>query len=112
MKYFSKIRVLSCKHSHRPMRARVVSHLFYKLIYVQCGSYLTSLSLFVAPPDEKEVDGKIWIEFDDGDSGFFQLDEIKRIHPDFPVEGKRIVTQFTLFDDSQDSEKIEFSYQK
>ncbi|PFX32012.1 BAH and coiled-coil domain-containing protein 1 [Stylophora pistillata] len=39
-----------------------------------------------APPDEKEVDGKIWIEFDDGDSGFFQLDEIKRIRPDFPVE--------------------------
>ena len=43
--------------------------------------------MFLAPPDEKEVDGKIWIEFDDGDSGFFQLNEIKRIHPDFPVEG-------------------------
>ena len=56
-----------------------------------CGSYLTFLSVFLAPPDEKEVNGKIWIEFDDGDSGFFQLNEIKRIHPDFPVEGKRIV---------------------
>ena len=41
-----------------------------------------------APPDEKEVDGKIWIEFDDGDSGFFQLNEIKRIRIDFPVEGE------------------------
>lgn len=39
-----------------------------------------------APPDEKEVNGKIWIEFDDGDSGFFQLDEIRRIHPNFPAE--------------------------
>lgn len=48
---------------------------------------LISFSLFLAPPDEKEVDGKIWIEFDDGDSGFFQLNEIKRIRPDFPVEG-------------------------
>ena len=51
-------------------------------------AHLTCLSVFLAPPDEKEVDGKIWIEFDDGDSGFFQLNEIKRIHPDFPVEGK------------------------
>ena len=33
------------------------------------------------------MEGKTWIEFDDGDSGFFQLNEIKRIHPDFPVEG-------------------------
>ena len=58
--------------------------------------------MFVAPPDEKEVDGKIWIEFDDGDSGFFQLNEIKRIRQDFPVEGKRMLnlpcsaTQVTL----------------
>lgn len=34
------------------------------------------------------MNGKIWIEFDDGDSGFFQLDEIRRIHPNFPAEGK------------------------
>ena len=72
----------------------MVKHRLSCLIYfVICGSYahLTFLSVFVAPPDEKEVDGKIWIEFDDGDSGFFQLNEIKRIHPDFPVEGKHTV---------------------
>lgn len=34
------------------------------------------------------MDGKIWIEFDDGDSGFFQLNEIKRIRSDFPIEGE------------------------
>ena len=50
-------------------------------------SKLFFVCLLVAPQDEKEVEGKIWIEFDDGDSGFFQLNEIKRIHPDFPVEG-------------------------
>ena len=53
--------------------------------------------LFVAPPDEKEVDGKIWIEFDDGDSGFFQLNEIKRIHPDFPVEGEIYISLLYFF---------------
>mgnify|MGYP000017110483 CR=1 FL=1 len=53
--------------------------------------YLLCLRSFVAPPDEKEVNGKIWIEFDDGDSGFFQLDEIRRIHPNFPAEGKTFV---------------------
>lgn len=78
------------------MKAGVTSRLLYKLMYsrrVICVScvHLTFLSVFLAPPDEKEVDGKIWIEFDDGDSGFFQLNEIKRIRPDFPVEGKRMV---------------------
>ena len=39
------------------------------------------------------MEGKIWIEFDDGDSGFFQLNEIKRIHPDFPVEGTALPSE-------------------
>ena len=79
--------------TYRLLTNLLANRWWQKLIYLRviCGSYLTFLSVFLAPPDEKEVDGKIWIEFDDGDSGFFQLNEIKRIHPDFPVEGKRIV---------------------
>ncbi|XP_048575850.1 uncharacterized protein LOC5520150 isoform X2 [Nematostella vectensis] len=38
-----------------------------------------------APPDEKEQPGKVWIEFDDGDSGIFPLDEIRRITTEFAV---------------------------
>jgi len=75
------------------MKARVTSRLLMysrRVIRMSCVN-LTFLSVFVAPPDEKEVDGKIWIEFDDGDSGFFQLNEIKRIRPDFPVEGKHVL---------------------
>ena len=69
-------------------------------------NWLFFVCLPVAPQDEKEVEGKIWIEFDDGDSGFFQLNEIKRIHPDFPVEGTatplHLVRGFSIFFSSTD----------
>jgi len=94
-KFNLRLLATTCK-SVWPELFVISSRFFYILICLRVtrGSYvhLTFLSLFAAPPDEKEVDGKIWIEFDDGDSGFFQLNEIKRIHPDFPVEGKRIVS--------------------
>lgn len=78
-----------------------------------CVSYvhLIFLSMFLAPPDEKEVDGKIWIEFDDGDSGFFQLNEIKRIHPDFPVEGKLSSLIHLVQRPRQLKKNFEFFYQ-
>ena len=33
LKYHNRVYILSSKHTYRPMRARVVAQLFYKLIY-------------------------------------------------------------------------------
>ena len=40
----------------------------------------------LAPPDEKSEVGKLWVEFDDGDSGIFPLSDLRKIITDCPVQ--------------------------
>ena len=39
------------------------------------------------PEDEKIARNCCWVEFDDGDSGEFPLQDVRLIPPDYPQEG-------------------------
>ena len=48
---------------------------------------LTKYLLHLVPEDEKIARNCCWVEFDDGDSGEFPLQDVRLIPPDFPQEG-------------------------